>query len=47
MRYEKGISELAAARRANKFGLLYEYIYCRRHGFGIIEALEEWDLLWP
>lgn len=42
---EGNISELSAARMANKYGLLAEYLYCRRMGYGIRAALAEWDLL--
>lgn len=42
---EGNVSELSAARMANKYGLLAEYLYCRRMGYGIRAALAEWDLL--
>lgn len=45
IRKEKGISELNAARRASRYCLLAEYIYLRRRGLGIIEVLEDLDLV--
>ena len=36
-----------AIRLAARFGLTYEYKLARRHRLTPIEALEDWDMLYP
>lgn len=45
VRREGNISELEAARLAYRYGLLAQYIFCRRKGYGILASLSEWDLI--